>query len=95
VVVEKRLIVHSSAFSKQMKQKPKDFFRILVACEPWFGSTGWGAIGGFRRLGHEVLCVNYREVIPKVTTVRLKLLRRLLLRWFVLDIHFEKDLMGR
>lgn len=61
--------------------------RILLVCEPWFGSTGWAAMASLRRGGHEVEVVNYRQIIPKVTTARLKVVRRLLMPWFVRDYN--------
>jgi len=62
-------------------------YRILVASEPFFGSMARGVVAGLRRLGNEVESANYREIIPKVTTARLKLLRRFLLGWFVRDYN--------
>ena len=62
-------------------------YRILLASEPVFGSSARGVLAGLRRLGNEVTSANYREIIPKVTTRRLKLLRRLLLPWYVRDYN--------
>jgi glycosyltransferase involved in cell wall biosynthesis len=41
----------------------------------------------FRRLGQEVLALDYRQIIPKVTTIRLKVVRRVLLPWLVRDYN--------
>jgi len=62
-------------------------YRIMLASEPSFGSCARGMLAGFRRLGHETRSANYREIIPKVTTVPLKILRRGLIRWFVRDYN--------
>ena len=60
---------------------------MVLLCDPWFGSAGWGMMGGLRRLGHEVFAIDYREIIPKVTTVGLKVIRGVLLGWFVRDYN--------
>lgn len=65
----------------------KRSYRILLACEPWFGSTGWAVMSALRCRGHEVEVVNYRETIPKLATVRMKALRRLFRPWFVRDYN--------
>ena len=67
--------------------QPQGRYRILVASEPIFGTAGRAVVGSLRRLGNEVECVNYREIIPKVTTTRLKALRKALLSWFVRDYN--------
>jgi len=67
-------------------------YRILVATDPVFGSSGRGVVSALRRLGNEVRVANYREIIPKVTTTRLKVLRRFFLPWFVRD--YNSHLLG-
>ncbi len=59
----------------------------MTAADPVFGSVGRAVPACLRRLGHEVESVNFRTIIPKVTTTRLKALRRFLLPWFVRDYN--------
>ncbi len=62
-------------------------YRIMVMSDPVFGSAGTSVVSSLRRLGHEVQSVNFRTIIPKVTTTCLKIVRRLLMGRFVRDYN--------
>jgi len=51
---------------------------VLIACDSWFGSTGYGIAQGFRKLGWDVFEVNPVRYIPDYSSKLLRGIKRII-----------------